>query len=78
MNFRITPNSLTAMNTISHRLVIYAKDVERITGRRPRAAQKILQRIRRRYNKQFNDFVTVEEFCEFLKLKESSVRACLL
>ena len=65
------------MQPFPGRLVIYPKDVELITGRRRRAAQLILQKIRRRYNKQKNDFVTVEEFCEFLKLKEKSVREYL-
>lgn len=66
------------MKSIPKRLVIYAKDVEMITGRRRRAAQDILRKIRIFYKKEKNDLVTVDEFCEFMRMKENIVREFLL
>jgi hypothetical protein len=56
------------------RIVIYAKDIERITGRRPRTCYTILQKIRTFYNKNKNDFVTAKEFCTFLNIDEELIK----
>ena len=60
------------------RIVIYAKDVENITGRKSRAARKLLQRIREKNNKQEDAFVTVKEFCLYTGISESEVKDFLL
>ena len=60
------------------RIIIYAKDIERITGRKPRTCYAILQKIKSFYNKQKNDFVTVKEFCHFLNLDEDQVKEYLV
>ena len=59
---------------IPSRIAIYAKDVQNITGRKPRTARRILSQIRRRYNKLPNEFVTVKEFCAFTGIKEEEVQ----
>jgi hypothetical protein len=59
------------------RIVIYAKDIERITGRKSRTCYSILQKIKLYYNKKKNDFVTVNEFCSFLNLNEELVKEFL-
>ena len=59
--------------TIPNRIVIYAKDVINITGRKERTARKLLAQIRKKYNKQRGEFITVEEFCNFTGLKEEKV-----
>jgi hypothetical protein len=56
------------------RIVIYAKDIERITGRRLRTCYTILQKIRLYYNKNKNDFVTAKEFCTFLNIDEDLIK----
>ena len=66
------------MKKIPSRIVIYAKDVEKITGRRPRTCYAILQKIKSFYNKQKNDFVTVKEFCHFLHIDEELVKEYLV
>lgn len=58
---------------IPSRIAIYAKDVQNITGRKPRTARRILSQIRRRYNKLPNEFVTAKEFCAFTGIKEDEV-----
>ena len=60
------------------RIVIYAKDVENITGRKTRSARKLLQRIREQNQKPRNGFVTVKEFCDFTGFSEADVSEFLL
>jgi hypothetical protein len=55
---------------IPSRIAIYAKDVQNITGRKPRTARRILSQIRLRYNKLPSDYVTVKEFCAFTGIKK--------
>ena len=62
------------MKKISTRIVIYAKDIERITGRRPRTCYSILQKIKSFYNKQKNDLVTIKEFSQFMNIDEELIR----
>ena len=59
---------------IPGRIVIYAKDVINITGRKERAAWKLLAQIRKKYNKEKGQFVTIDEFCEFTGIKEERVQ----
>ncbi len=65
------------MKPIKQRMVLYAKDVERITGRRPRTCYTILEKVRKHYGKRKDDFVTIREFCMFLNLDETLVREYL-
>ena len=66
-------------NTIvPNRIVVYARDVQNITGCRERTARHILQQIRAVNNKGPVQFVTVSEFCAFTGLKEVEVRAFLV
>jgi hypothetical protein len=64
--------------TIPNRIVIYAKDVMNITGRKERAARKLLARIRKKYKKKKGEFISVEEFCDFTGLKEEKVSQFLV
>ncbi|MCU7549267.1 hypothetical protein OCK74_09075 [Chitinophagaceae bacterium LB-8] len=59
------------------RIVIYAKDISNITGRKERTARKIIAQIRRRYNKKPGDLITIYEFCEHTNLNEERVRQFL-
>lgn len=61
------------MNNFPTRIVIYAKDVMNITGRRERTARKLLTRIRKQYNKDKGSFVTIEEFSNFTGLKKELI-----
>ena len=59
------------------RIVIYAKDISNITGKKERTARKIIADIRRKYNKKPGDFITIYEFCDHTGLKEEKVRQFL-
>jgi len=60
------------------RIVIYAKDVENITGRKERTARKILQEIRGKLGKQKWEFISIHEFCEYTGLREDDVKNQML
>ena len=64
--------------TIPNRIVIYAKDVMNITGRKERAARKLLAQIRKKYKKQKGEFISIDEFCEFTGLKKEGVYSFLV
>ena len=63
---------------IPKRIVLYAKDVENITGKKARTASNLLQRIRKQNKKPKNAFVTVKEFCSpgFMKMRYANF--CLI
>jgi len=64
--------------TIPNRIVIYAKDIMNITGRKERAARSLLAAIKKKFKKKKGEFVSVDEFCEFTGLKKESVREFLV
>ena len=64
--------------TIPNRIVIYAKDVMNITGRKERAARKLLAQIRKKYKKQKGEFISIDEFCEYTGLDETRVKLFLI
>jgi len=63
--------------SIPNRIVIYAKDIMNITGRKERAARKLLAQIRKKYKKRRGEFISIDEFCEFTSLKKESVSVFL-
>ena len=56
-----------------HRIIIYAKDISRITGKSARQARRIIAAIRIKYNKQKTHAITVYEFCEHVGLRLDDV-----
>ncbi|HLG40488.1 MAG TPA: hypothetical protein VI461_12500 [Chitinophagaceae bacterium] len=64
--------------SIPNRIVIYAKDVMNITGRKERAARKLLAKIRKKYNKANGEFITIKEFCEYTKIDEELIKSFLI
>ncbi len=57
-----------------NRIVIYAKDISNITGRKERAARKLIAKIRKKYKKENGTYISVFEFCEFTGLHPDSVK----
>ena len=62
---------------IPKRIVIHTRDVENITGLRPRTAQKLLQNIRQRFGKPEEAFITIGEFSIYTGIKEDQLREFL-
>jgi hypothetical protein len=69
------PNS---QGLIPKRMVIYARDIENITGRSERTARLLLQRIRETFGKNQGQFISVSEFCQYTGLKEEEVNRFLV
>lgn len=61
------------MKTVIKRVCIYPKDIQRITGKSYRQSTRILQKLRIYLNKQQNELVSIEEFCQYTSLKFEQV-----
>jgi hypothetical protein len=59
------------------RACIYPKDIQRITGKSERYAQKYFNKIKQHYNKTTDQFLTVQEFCAYTALDISLVESYL-
>lgn len=55
------------------RICIYPKDVQLITGRTERYGRKLLEKIRRHFNKEPHQFVTLNEFSEYTGIDEAEI-----
>jgi hypothetical protein len=66
------------MKNEQKRLCIYPKDIQRITGKSYRQSARILQKIRSDLNKLENEFVSVEEFCNYTSLKIEQVEPLIV
>jgi len=55
------------------RLVIYAKDIQGITGRSYPYASKLLRAIRKQLRKTRNQPITIDEFCVFTGIEKNMV-----
>jgi hypothetical protein len=64
--------------SIPQRVVIYTKDVENITGKKSKAARRLLQKVREQSGKTNEELITVNEFCQFTGIPESVVRPFLV
>lgn len=61
------------MKKENKRLCIYPKDIQRITGMSYRQSIRLLQKIRKELKKLENEFVSIEEFCQYTSLKPEQV-----
>ncbi|RMB60535.1 hypothetical protein EAX61_06855 [Dokdonia sinensis] len=55
------------------RACIFPKDVHCLTGRSERYGRKLLNDIRRHFDKQSHQFVTVKEFAEYSGIEEEII-----
>ena len=53
------------------RIIVYAKDIQRITGKGEKYSRKVLKEIREKLGKQGNQLVTVGELSEHLGIEEN-------
>ena len=66
------------MKAATTRLCIYPKDIQRITGKSYRQSIRLLQNIRKELNKLQNEFVSIEEFCQYTSLKMEQVAPLII
>ncbi|MEY4963823.1 MAG: hypothetical protein RLZZ323_1142 [Bacteroidota bacterium] len=57
------------MKTVIKRVCIYPKDIQRITGKSYRQSTRLMQKIKRDLNKLDNEFLTIDEFCNYSGIK---------
>ncbi|MFD2164533.1 hypothetical protein ACFSJU_19160 [Paradesertivirga mongoliensis] len=62
---------------ITERICIYPKDVMLITGRSERSGCRLLQTIKKKYNKTKNQFVSISEFSEYTGLQIDEIKQFL-
>ncbi|MCB9311117.1 MAG: hypothetical protein H6567_13765 [Lewinellaceae bacterium] len=61
-----------------NRCVIYVKDIMIITGKSEKSARRYLKTILDKLGKSKEQFVTVDEFCDYAGLEKAEVEALLL
>ncbi|MCU7551608.1 hypothetical protein OCK74_20985 [Chitinophagaceae bacterium LB-8] len=59
------------------RIILYTKDVIIITGKSDRTARRMIAAIRKKFHKDKDALVSVDDFCSFTGLKEEQVREIL-
>lgn len=59
------------------RIVLYTKDIIMITGKSDRTVRRMIAAIRKKYHKDKNQLVGVEDFCRYTGLQEEKVQAFL-
>ena len=55
------------------RIIIYPKDIQRITGKSERYGRLLIKKIKDHFQKDDHQFVSIEEFCDYTGLKEEQV-----
>ena len=55
------------------RLCIYPKDIQRITGKSYRQSIRLMQKIRKDLRKLENEFLSIEEFCQYTSLNYEQI-----
>lgn len=56
------------------RICIYPKDIQIITGKSERYGRNLIKKIKKAFNKQDHQFVTIEEFCIYTGLSIQEVK----
>jgi len=66
------------MKIANKRICIYPKDIQRITGKSYRQSIRLLQKIRMDLSKKENEFLSIEEFCQYTSLKMELVEPLII
>ena len=54
-------------------MVIYAKDIEKVTGKSDRYARKVMAALRKKLGKEKHQCVSMGEFCNYIGLSREEV-----
>jgi len=65
---------LTLTSVIMNRVCIYPKDVQWLTGKSESQSRYIIRQIKKQYQKERYQAVTIEEFCSYMGLRVEKVR----
>jgi hypothetical protein len=76
-NFVVSINNKSQLPMKTDRLVIYPKDIGRITGKSQRHARSLLHDIRKAYGKEKHQMVSLTDFCNYTGLDPQEVAGYL-
>jgi hypothetical protein len=60
------------------RIIIYPKDIQRITGKSERYARYMMQKIRVHLGKEKHQLITIQEFCTYSGIPHEHVTSLLV
>ena len=66
------------MKIVSTRIIVYPKDVQRITGRSEKYGRILLKKIKAKFAKEEHQFVTVEEFSKYTGLSMEMIQPFII
>jgi hypothetical protein len=55
------------------RLIIFAKDIQRITGKGERHSSDLIRKIKETHGKASHHFLTIDEFCSYTGLDREKI-----
>ncbi|WP_407517576.1 hypothetical protein [Elizabethkingia anophelis] len=61
------------MRNKMHRVCIYPKDIQLITGKSYRQSARLMQKIKKELNKLDKEFLTIDEFCTYTGIRYEQV-----
>lgn len=59
------------------RIIIYPKDIQRITGKSERYGRSLLNQIKAKLSKEKYQFITISEFCDYAGISAQEVEKFL-
>jgi len=62
------------MVKVPTRIVIYVKDVSAITGRSDRSSRRLMADIRKRFERYYRGWVSIDDFCSFTGFTHETVK----
>ena len=62
-----------SMKNDRHRVCIYPKDIQRITGKSYRQSTRLMHKVKASFNKLENEFLTIDEFCTYAGIKREDI-----
>lgn len=60
------------------RVVIYPKDIMIITGKSERYSRYLIQRIKKHFDKEDHQIVSISEFCSYMGLERDEVESLII
>ena len=62
----------------SNRIIIFPKDIQRVTGRSERYGRILIRKMKTHYQKQNHQYISIDEFCQYTGLDKAAVIANLI
>jgi hypothetical protein len=67
-----------SLKTSAKRVVIYPKDIQLLTGKSERYARKLVYQIKRHFEKEKYQPLSIKEFCDYMGLELEEVKATII